>query len=168
MLGLDAWIVQDGNYGELHVGQRVELAVEFGTEDPLRKEERPGAPAAEPLGGAEYRIAARVVHRAGESAVLDCGILTYATSVPEDDHVTGKAYLGVDPFTYFERLHRLPGFPALIYTWRIAAIQLEGESGSRPVEETNAWEDEDGRAHYLLDCLLLDEPPKRRSVTAVY
>jgi hypothetical protein len=29
-------------------------------------------------------------------------------------------------------------------------------------------EDEDGRAHYLLDCVLLDEPPKRRSVTAAY
>jgi hypothetical protein len=34
-LGLDAWIVQDGNYPDLESGQQAEFAVEFYFPEPL-------------------------------------------------------------------------------------------------------------------------------------
>jgi hypothetical protein len=56
--------------------------------------------------------------------VVDCGIGVYQEQPPPPgiavgDMVRGIANLGVDPFSYFERLHAFAGMPPLIYTWRI-------------------------------------------------
>jgi hypothetical protein len=37
----------------------------------------------------------------------------------------------------------------------------------RVVEQTNAWDDDGGYASYILECTLLDDPPKRTSATFV-
>ena len=96
--------------------------------------------------------------------------------------VAGTAYLGVDPFSYFERFHNLQGMPDLVYTWRIESIVRQtapfidrGEGilvrdpsklGWMPLDETDAWHDDNGFAEYVLTCTLLDVPPKRSSATA--
>ena len=84
----------------------------------------------------------------------------------------GEIYLGIDPFFYFEDLHKLPGMPALQYDWRIERILLETtpwlstkrpEGGTlmerdktkesfREVERTDAWQDDEGRGSYELEC----------------
>jgi hypothetical protein len=86
--------------------------------------------------------------------------------------IEGEVYLGIDPFFYFEDLHALPGMPALQYEWNIRSIFLEttswlsvkDETGRTirtrdeqhesfiEVAETNAWDDDGGNGHYVLEC----------------
>jgi hypothetical protein len=121
---------------------------------------------------------------------LDCGIGFYQDQPPPPppppgvavgDMVRGIVNLGVDPFFYFERLHAFAGMPPLIYTWRIDGISRQAapfvqagnalvrdppKQGWLPLNRTDAWHHDDGRASYKLDCVLLDVPPKRSSTTA--
>ena len=39
--------------------------------------------------------------------------------------------------------------------------------GWREIDHTDAWHDDDGHADYLLECRLLDVPPKRTRATAI-
>jgi hypothetical protein len=136
--------------------------------------------------GTSYDICGRVMTILERSWVIGCGIDVYQDSPPPagitvGDTVRGVANLGVDPFFYFERLHAVPGMPPLIYTWRIDRISRQGapfvktgnalvrdstKLGWLELERTDAWHDDDGRADYKLDCVLLDVPPKSSSITA--
>lgn len=40
--------------------------------------------------------------------------------------VRGTIGLGLDPFSYFERLHAVAGIPPLVYTWSVDHIQPNG------------------------------------------
>jgi hypothetical protein len=192
MLGLDSWIIQDGNYGDFTRGQRAELAVECYAEKPFQPSS--GEVMATYLGeGAAYAMRAATVHREEATAantqsyaVLDCGILVYtnAGEPPPDARLVAsdEVHLGVDPFDYFEGLYRSPGFPPMIYTWTVEAIYMEttawivqdGVQQRDPnapttyenVEATDAWNDDSGYASYVLECSLSDTPPKTRSATA--
>jgi hypothetical protein len=90
--------------------------------------------------------------------------------------VEGEIYLGIDPFMYFEGLKNMSGMPALTYGFRIERIFLEttpwltqSDEAGRPrmvrddrnesyqeVTETDAWNDDNGHAHYVLQCVSID------------
>ena len=185
-LSLDSWIIQDGNYPDFESGQHAEFAVEFDFPEPPELTDQV-APRARLADGASYEITGRVMAIAEKAWVLDCGIGVYQDQprppgVAVGDMVCGIANLRVDPFPYFERLHAFAGMPPLIYTWRIAEISRQTapfvgagnalirdptKLGWLPLERTDAWHDDDGRADYKLDCILLDVPPKRSSTTAI-
>jgi hypothetical protein len=184
-LGLDAWIVQDGNYPDLESGQQAEFAVEFYFPEPLELIEG-GIPSARWISGTSYEISARVTAIIDRAWVLDCGIGIYRDDSPPSgvgvgDMVRGTVDLGVDPFFYFERLYATPGLPPLVYSWRIDEISRQTapfintghefvrdptKLGWSPVRRTNAWHDDDGMATYKLDCELLNVPAKRSTTTA--
>jgi hypothetical protein len=134
-----------------------------------------------------YDFVARVVHR--EPWVIDFGLRAYTEHLEEPlgeegTVVSFSGYLGVDPFMYFERLAEDEKIPPLIYTWRIDRIGREtapwierepryfvrdrSKSAFVEVQETNAWEDDGGHAAYVLECVLVDPQPGRRSTSAAY
>jgi hypothetical protein len=195
-IGLNAWIIQDGNYPDFAVGETVEFAVEFYL--------RPGAPVdlcesevcARPITENGYAVVAEKVLATEDVTVLDVGILVYrdgALQLPETkvgDRLRTELGLSVDPFHYFERLSQDVSVPALIYTWRITSILRQtapfvetiaksgpfagGTIRSRDVSKlsyeeiakTNAWKDDDGYGEYILRCDLLPTVAKRTSATA--
>ncbi len=184
-ISLDAWIVQDGNYPDFERGQQADFAVEFYFAEPPTVTDHQ-SPSIVHVEDTSYAVVGRVLATSEKAWVLDCGIGIYQelpvpAGVEVGRCVRGTASLGVDPFFYFERLHALPEMPPLVYTWRIDAIWRNAapfvRSGSVlvrdpeqlgwiPLERTDAWHDDDGRASYRLDCVLLDSPPKRSSSTA--
>lgn len=174
-IGIDAWIIQDGNYGDVRVGQEATFALEFFPEIFVSSTTR--TPSAKLLAGCQYEVCAQIVFLTKEVWVLDMGFLAYQETVPPDyaragDWVTGQMYLGIDPFYYFEYLHKLPGMPDLKYSFKVERIHLETtpwiatseESGRRllkrdkrmesykEVQETDAWNDDEGHASYVLRC----------------
>ncbi len=184
-LDLSSWIIQDGNYRDFRAGDEVELAVEFAMAQPELVE--PAMPSARLVDDSAYEVVAHVAFVSPEAWVIDCGILVYCDGVPPggleiDDWVAGTAWLGVDPFSYFERLHALDGMPALVHSWELLRIRRQtapfvevaprrfqrdaSRWGWEEIRRTNAWRDDDGNAGYLLDCRLRDLPPKRTSRTA--
>lgn len=183
-LGLDGWIIQDGNYPDLARGARIEVAVEFGFVDAPRPSS--GRPSARLLADSTYLLNARVLTVEQDAWVLDVGLQVFQETRPPSgtqpgDMLSGKAYLGVDPFFYFERLALVPSMPPLIYTWDIEAIRLDCTPRTpvdgiwvrdrtrerlEEVEATDAWGHQKGDSAYVLDCRLLDFPPKRVSATA--
>lgn len=186
-IGLDSWIIQDGNYPDLAAGQIAEFALEFYFREAAVVTE-PTQPNLEPVQDAEYLVRGEVVTLLDRVWVLNCGLVSiYQDSTPPSgvavgDMVFGRATLGIDPFSYFERLHSLVEMPPLIYTWRIDEVRMQTapfikagrglerdptKVGWREVEQTDAWHDDEGRATYLLVCTLLEVPPKRSSATAV-
>jgi hypothetical protein len=184
-IGLASWIIQDGNYPDIRKGQQAEFAVEFHIDDAEVTEAT--MPSGKLVKDSDYRIVGRVTFASPEAWVVDCGILAYTeealpAGVSEGAWITGSAFLGVDPFPYFERLHRLPQMPALVYSWKVERIRRQtapfvevaprhfqrdaSKWGYADVEATDAWEDDGGHAEYLLDCRKLDVAPKRSSATA--
>jgi hypothetical protein len=150
LFGLDAWVVQDGNYGDFERGQVVDFAVELTplgdhlspASDELSaslrpvawRDESPPPPPPERQSAAfslepdvVYDLIARVVARREGVAVLDCGIGVYCTFEPVTLAEVGRTIavtgsLGVDPFTYFEQLAADEELPPLIRRWRIERI----------------------------------------------
>ena len=180
VIGLDSWIVQDGNYRDFSEGQDAAFAVEFfpGELGVIRGTN----PTASHLGGNRYRIEGQVVFASARAWVLDCGICMYEehpppTGVAVGAFVEGEVCLGVDPFFYYEELAKLPDMPPLVYGWHIARIELDlapwievkprtferdtTRPGWKDVDATDAWNDDGGNAHYLLHSRLLDRPATR-------
>ena len=176
-VGLDAWIIQDGNYGDFSVGQETDFALEFYPLDTLRRSAA-GAKGAEHLGASRYRVRARVVFIGRGVWVIDAGaFLAFQEREPPADvglgeWLEGEVYVGIDPFFYFEYLHATDGMPPLTYTWGVKKILREttpwmeasDEQGrpyrtrdaSRetfvPTRRTAAWHDDNHDAHYVLEC----------------
>jgi hypothetical protein len=174
-VGLDSWIIQDGNYSDFRVGQSARFALEFYPYVIRACETR--LPQCEHVLASKYRVCAQAVFTAPSVWVIDFGFKAYKNHPPprfaaKGSWVLGKIYVGVDPFFYFEELHAIHGMPELRYDFRIGDIQLETtpwvqsknqqgrtvlsrddrEKSFRPVAETNAWQDDEGRAHYVLEC----------------
>lgn len=174
-VGVDSWIIQDGNYGDFQVGDAARFALEFYPHaiHPARSREL----SAERVKASRYRIRGQVVFSGRSVWVVDFGVMAYENRNPppfatKGNWVEGEVYLGIDPFFYFEELHALRGMPALQYDWQIQGIWLETTSWLRTkdaagrtmltrdqrnesfvkVAETNAWQDDESRAHYLLEC----------------
>ncbi len=113
------------------------------------------------------------------SAFLEAAPLT---GVTVGSFVSGQLHLGVDPFFYMEYLFRQQGMQPLIYTWHVDRIQRQAaplietlppsggklltrdptQLGYIDLEETNAWQDDQGDAEYLLSCSGLSHNPKSR------
>jgi len=185
-LSLASWVIQDGNYPDLRRGQRVEFAVEFHAPERLIPC-RSAARTARHEGGGWYSAEAVVVAATETAWVIDCGLLAYAEQPPPEgvrvgDAVKGRVLLGVDPFIYFEELATQPDVPALIYTWDLDRIQRETapyvldaaqrmyvrdeiRRGSAEIDATDAWNDDDGHAEYLLECSRVDAAPRRTRTT---
>lgn len=176
-VGLSSWIIQDGNYGDLAVGDHAKFALEFAALDELRPATA-GALAAEHRGASRHHVRARVVFVADGVCVIDAGsFLAFRDGLLDRATlgalVEGDVYVGIDPFFYFEDLHRLPNMPPLSYRWHVRAIQLETtpwREGTLPdgrpmlerdraresftaVTSTDAWHHDDGHGHYVLSCL---------------
>ena len=79
-LGLDAIIINDGNYGDFARGQRIEVALECDLWEPATPTEcEPSATFSgqSRWSAVDYAICAEVIHRYDRTGevVLDCGLL---------------------------------------------------------------------------------------------
>lgn len=181
VIGLDPWIVQDGNYGEFAVGETHAFALEFETREVAIVDPRPRS--VTQLGGTRYRVDAPVVLVDGNLWMIDVGVLAYSDAGPLEGASTGallsgEIVLGVDPFPFFEHHATLQNVPAAIYTWRITAIREliapeppqnvylspeELDWTSREVLVTDAWNNPAGVVRtYELVCERLDVAPRRQ------
>lgn len=170
IIGMDSWIIQDGNYSDFRVGEIREFALEF---YPISLGNIESKNTITPKKGDLYEINGKVDYVDNDSWVIDFGLKAFQESSPPEgikigDKVSGVFYLGVDPFFYFERLKDKAGFPDITYKWQIEKIEMETtpfiETAARTFErdktkesyieitETNAWEDFEGSACYLLYC----------------
>ena len=94
---------------------------------------------------------------------------------PVGEYAAGELYLGVDPFFWSETHAKRWGAPNLFYDWHVEEVLLEttpwieslDDQGRKvrrrdevaqsfaAVARTNAFEDDDGNAHYVLRCARL-------------
>ena len=166
---VDAWIIQDGNYGDFHVGDVVRCAFEFyGDVNPTSQ----CSPSIRHLRGNDYRVRAEVVFVDTDCWVVDFGLATYQECrPPEFAHigtwVEGEIGLALDPFMYKDLLANKIGMPDLFNKWMVIDIERDdtpwiaspcGKILSRDherarwteVQQTDAWNDDGGRSGYLL------------------
>ena len=183
-IGLSAWIIQDGNYGDFRSHERAEFALEFYAQNyqPSFSSEKQ----ARWIHASKYSVNAEVVFVAKRCFVIDLGVLAYREAEPpksirKGSWLEAEIYLGVDPFFYFEDLAHVQGMPPLIYNWHINKIGIETapfietvdahgtrimvrdetKSAFQEIRQTDAWKDDNGHGEYVLDCALMDVPPKR-------
>jgi hypothetical protein len=183
-IGLESWIIQDGNYADFEVGQVRAFALEFYAPEPLKiiSDGRAAEPSLINKTGAHFSIIGKSIHAASDWWVVDFGILAYTSYPPKTQHKTGtlfegSVYLGIDHFDYFERLSLSENAPALIFDWKVERIQMQTapfielsdrmlirdpeKIGWRDVSQTNAWEDDKMSAQYILHCTRLTDAPRR-------
>jgi hypothetical protein len=179
-VGLNSWIIADGNYDDFRVGEVRSFALEYYAENdllPLSKSRATRSLAR--LDGSHYAVTGRTLHVAPEWVVIDVGVPAYRelySVPPPPKRFEGTVWLGVDPFFYFERLARQPGAPALIFDWRILRIEVETaprilKDGMwiydperlkrKDVEDTRDGED------FVLHCELMPGKPRHSLAPAV-
>jgi hypothetical protein len=124
-IGIEPWIIEDGNYDHFINGETREFAVEFHGDLEIIKSPRKSA---EHIRDATYKLSAEVIFSNNDILILDCGLLIFREQIGKifevGSYVTGQITLGVDPFFYFEELNKIPDVPSLIYTWKIETIDL--------------------------------------------
>ena len=90
----------------------------------------------------------------------------------------GDVTLGIDHFSYFERLSRETDAPALIYKWVINEIEIltaplvklesglmvrdQSKWGWKSISKTNAWKDDGKAAEYVFTCTLQETAPTHK------
>jgi len=178
-IGLSAWIIQDGNYGEFVAGREYRFALEFYPHNLSADPSTEGAPHLAPVGNAVYDARGTVVFCSESAWVVDFGMPAYQDSEPPawakvNARAKGRIYVGVDPFFYFESLKSVPGMPDLLRQWLVQRIFLETtpwiesvDTGGRKllardttresfkeVPATDAWNHDNGHGHYVLQCEL--------------
>lgn len=181
LVGLDAWVVQDGNYPDFVTGQRTEFALEFASRGGLTPLDGLHEARVKWIEGSHYEVTAQIVHDEPNAQVIDFGILAYHFIGIEDPlhrprtdaWVTGEINLSVDPFFYFDQLAHEPAFPALIYTWTVQEILQAVTLGSQRasadlvgIEKTDVWGDVSTSPSYLLRCRR--EPTPRSRVRSLH
>lgn len=162
---VDAWVIEDGNYPNIEVGDRVASALAFEATDIV------DASRSQPLvrrSGADYVIVApmRRIHR--RLWVLETGPMAYAERLnweAEVGLVRMTARLFLDPFPFRETLGRLPGVPKMTHRWQVTGVwrhvaprdaaSIGHDLGIEPIERTDAVNDDGGTASYLLRGLIL-------------
>jgi hypothetical protein len=182
-IGLCAWIIQDGNYGDFHCGQEIAFALEF-YQHSLQTSDS-NIKTVKWLKGARYRVNAQVGFMMDGVWVIDFGLSAYQNAklpatIRNGDWISAEIDLGIDPFFYFESLSKIEAMPPLIYGWRVREIGIqtapfvethrlggrvlvrdESKSSYRRIEATNAWKDGDPVAEYVLRCELVQPAPTR-------
>jgi hypothetical protein len=180
-IGLASWIVQDGNYEDFRAGESYRFALEFFPHDiaPSTPADESGALDLHHTIGAAHEMRGRVVRATRSNWVVDFGVLAFQNSEPPSWAqpgvlVSGRVYLGIDPFFYREGMKDEPGMPDLLRGWLVRRILLETtpwnestDASARKgitradvprsfveVRRTDAWNDDGGHAHYVLECEL--------------
>lgn len=117
-IGLDSWIVQDGNYEDFATGESYRFALEFVPQDiaPSTAADENGALGLNHVIGATHEARGDVVRATRSNWVVDFGVPAFQNSEPQSWAqpgvvVSGRVYLGVDPFFYLEELKDEPGMP---------------------------------------------------------
>lgn len=182
-IGIDSWVIQDGNYPDFVAGQAAEFALELYWPDAPALIDG-GSKSVRALANGWHEITGIVVATADDTWVVDFGLLAYDDCVPPagidvGQWVTGKVLIQVDYYWYFEVLSRRDGFPPQIYSWAVDSIRRhtapfvlnsDGKSYIREpgnetyveISATDAWHDQDGHASYVLECRLTDRAPARQ------
>ena len=181
---MSSWIVQDGNYGDFKSGNDYRFAVEFFPHEIDLQSAAPTSLVCRQIKNCHYEVAAKIVVVSKSYWVIDAGILLFQEAAPHPaaavgKGLTGEIELGIDPFFYFENLRHEKGMPSLFYDWRVNRILMEttpwiesrnpsggtvfkrdaAKESFSEIDETNAWEDDDGRASYVFECELLGPSP---------
>lgn len=180
VIGVDAYMIQD-SLNDFYVGQIEEFAVAAPTETEEIVSGK-SLKTIKPFDLALYEFDAEVICLNKNLGVIDFGVKAttrLAIETPLGTRIQGQTSLFVD-WEYPPSKNLYPGLPPMVYTWKIESINIQtgpyivtynsvgGKSirrdetkiGYRPVERTNAWEDDDKNAFYLLNCTLLDINPK--------
>lgn len=172
VVGLNSWIIQDGNYGDFQVGESYKLALEFNGSALVHSSTR--VMQCERKHASVYNVIAEVIFATPEVWAIDFGIKVFCEARPprfvrSGDWVEGEIWIGVDPFFYKERLHRATGMPDLFTDWVVSRVRLETtpwvEDASAAQKRlrcnfeheawvdkdaTDPWADDEGRGDYLL------------------
>ncbi len=182
IIGLDSWIIQDGNYRDFSKGDIREFALEFYSKKlevvktPLKISSK-----IEHIKEDLYRVEATVAYLSDSVLVIcwedKCEYMAFTEGDFSDifkvgDRVVGEIHLGVDPFFYFESYRYIKGFPKIDYKWEIQSIELETtpwlkkssreyirdhrRKSFKSIFKTDANRDFDGDATYLLHCKRLN------------
>jgi len=106
-IGVSAWIIQDGNYGDFCCHERAEFAVEFYPQncEPGSTPERQALW----LQASKYSVNAEVVFVAERCFVIDFGVLAYRDSEPpkwirKGSWLQAEIYLGIDLRSFTSRV----------------------------------------------------------------
>jgi hypothetical protein len=184
-VGLDAWIIQDGDYDDFKLGQEYKFALAFYPRElavqPLKLVVVDGAvspPNLLPVGHGCYDVNGSVIFCSADAWAIDIGVPAYAyqwvrppAKAAVGASVSGRVYIGID-----ENPAERPGMPDLSRLWLLRRILLEttpwvdafDESGRKfhtrdeskrayiEVSATAANKHDQGTAHYLLECELLE------------
>ena len=184
-IGLSSWIIQDGNYGDFAVGRQYAFALEFWPLEPLAVRHPDAAAASLSMQWEHdevYSIKGKVSFIAASWWVLDTGIPMYLElnnpPGPVGTPVRGQIGISIDHFSYFESLAREAGAPALIFDWRVDAIEMDtapwvetkprhferdrSRQGWRSLRHTDAWTDDDENADYVLTCSRIPGDPRHQ------
>jgi len=173
MIGIDSWVIQDGNYPDFVTGQRADFAVEFASRGGLRRLDGAHEASVRWVEDSDYEVTAQIVHDKPNAQVLDFGLRVYHFIGIEDpaheSHVgawvTGVVNVAVDPFFYRDELAREDGFPPLLYGWTVQEVlqrTADEPSGLVRVDRTDAWADGVPSPSYVLRCRREPGPPKSR------
>lgn len=177
-IGIDSWIIQDGNYDDFAVGQETKFALEFYPISLISSDCKSFSIIESK--SYQYRICGQIVYCTEKVWVLNFGFLAFQESEPpefaiKDSWVEGEIYLGIDPYFYSSYLKSLPNMPSLTYNFRIENILLETtpwveklDASARKmltrdtqkesfaeITKTDAWKDDNQRASYILKCFPL-------------
>jgi hypothetical protein len=178
-VGLEAWVIQDGNYGEFEAGCDYRFALEIYAAELAPLTEAPAELSLRYIARDHHEAEGEVIYCSDEAWVVDFGVPAYDEGPPPPwasvgIFVRGHVSLGVAPFLYRERLKEEADMPDLLRNWQLRGIQLETtpwlekkdpvggtliyrdatRESFRPVEKTDAWNDDNGHGDYLLECEL--------------
>ena len=180
-VGLDYWIILDGNYPDFVAGEDYAFALEVCPSSISRSSVRDRS--LRPLRGAQYQYLGEAVFSSLDLTILDVGVRCYhegAVSAPLSvgEFAAGELYLGVDPFFWKDSLSRRPGMPSLTYRWQVTGISVETtpwilshDSRGReiwrhddrvapsflPVVRTGEGPDDQKSWHFVLSCELIGD-----------
>jgi hypothetical protein len=182
-VGLAAWIIQDGNYGDFEVGREYRFALEFYPHEVAVASSGSATPFLSHLGNALHQARGTITFCSSLAWVVDFGVPAFEEAKPPEqaksgNSVSGRFHIGVDPFFYFERLKNEKGMPNLFRHWVVRRILLETtpwqestdaygrkvitrdatRESFAAVPATDAWHHDGGNAHYVLECELRPEP----------
>jgi hypothetical protein len=168
-IGLSAWIIQDGNYGDFAVGDEARFALEFHANSHTIISEAPLSAVC--IKDSTYCVIAQVVFKKDALTIIDFGYRAFSEQlldVVEGDWIKAAIYIGIDPFMYFEGWARKDGIPEISYTWCINQIFLEttprieekpryfvrdkNRFSEVSIQKTDAWKDDEGHGDYVLEC----------------
>ena len=173
-IGIESWIIQDGNYPDFAINQSYSFALEF---YPHSLEKSGSEKSFEHVEKSLYNVVAKIIYIDKHSWVIDFGLSAYQAQRPNKkfkvgDFISGVFYLGIDHYMYFESLKNLKNYPQIIYQWHVNEIELETtpfietalkyferdtqNPSFKCISKTDAWNDTNGSGSYVFKCQLQD------------